>query len=405
MDDQFEKFISNIKLSKKEREDVKKKYDGVCKKLHEKYYPDTEYNGATRLLIGSYGKKTHVSPARDVDVIFKMPYEKFDTYSDNSSNCQSQLLQDIKAILAEKYPNTPIKAWGKVVKLEFSDPQHNVELQPAWENDDGTFTIPNSENNGSWENANPRAEINRIRESNNKTGKTRSIIRMVKKWTERISINTSSYEIENNVVDFFLTHSSSSYSETVKEFFEYYSATASTENLRSACITAKNRAEKACEFEKDGKLDLASEEWRKVFGEQFPRVEAEKTFGLDIERLTNQYPSADEEFIDRGRFGYSINLNPVYSVKIDTYADKINGFRPGWLSDLLKMVPNLLLMKNADVTFKIVDINIPEPYDVYWKVRNFGEEAKKAGKLRGEITKGREKKDGTAYFGTHLIEC
>ena len=93
---QFEQFYENIKLTSSQREDAKKKYNGVCKKLHDHYYPDSEYNGSTKLLIGSYGKRTNIRPPRDVDVLFIMPDDKFDQYDDNESNGQSQLLQDIK---------------------------------------------------------------------------------------------------------------------------------------------------------------------------------------------------------------------------------------------------------------------------------------------------------------------
>ncbi|HEW78414.1 MAG TPA: nucleotidyltransferase, partial [Phycisphaerales bacterium] len=149
--DLFETFYENIKITSSQREDAQTKYTGVCKKLHGYYYPDSPYDGRTKLLIGSYAKKTHIRPARDVDVIFKMPVERFEQYNDNHSNGQSQLLQDVKKVLEEKYPNTPIRAFGKVIVVEFSDTKHNVELLPAWENEDGTFNIPNSENGGSWE--------------------------------------------------------------------------------------------------------------------------------------------------------------------------------------------------------------------------------------------------------------
>ncbi len=188
MNDDFEKFLDAIKLSAEQREDARKKYDGVCKKLHERYYPDSNYDGSTRFLIGSYGKRTHIQPARDVDVIFVMPPEKFAEYDDNDSNPQSQLLQTTKRILEEKYPKTPIKAWNKVVVLEFADPQHNIEVQPAWERNDGTFTIPNSVNGGSWEVVDPRAEIQRIQDSEKETGKTKGLIRLTKKWSEQSTV-------------------------------------------------------------------------------------------------------------------------------------------------------------------------------------------------------------------------
>jgi len=168
--EQFEQFYENIKLTPLQREDAIKKYTGVCKKLHEHYYPDIEYSGNTKLLIGSYGKQTHIRPARDIDVIFIMPPEKFGQYDDNESNGQSQFLQDIKKILEKKYPDTPIKAFGKVVVLEFADTQHNVDLLPAWENQNKTFTIPNSEGGGSWEYWDPRTEIRRINGSDAEIG-------------------------------------------------------------------------------------------------------------------------------------------------------------------------------------------------------------------------------------------
>jgi len=268
----FEKFYENIKLTPSQREDAKKKYDGVCKKLHDNYYPDITYSGQTRFLIGSYGKQTHIRPARDIDVIFQMPSEKYEQYDNHESNGQSQLLQDIKKILEEKYPDTPIKAFVKVVVLEFADPQHNVELLPAWENDDKTFTIPNSENGGSWEPYDPRGEIKEIQDSDEKTGKTKMLSRMIKKWTDQCSVKVKSYKIEKAVVNFFNSHEShGDYSDTVRDFFQYLHDNSSDETLKSHLNTALSRANKACEFEANEKLEQALDEWRKIFGNDFPK--------------------------------------------------------------------------------------------------------------------------------------
>ncbi|MCP6718761.1 MAG: nucleotidyltransferase [Patescibacteria group bacterium] len=275
---QFEKFYANIKLTSVQREDARRKYDGVCKKLHDNYYPEIEYNGSTRLLIGSYGKQTHIRPARDIDVIFIMPSEKFDQYDDNQSNCQSQLLQDIKKILEEKYPDTPIRASGKVVILEFSDSQHQVELLPAWENEDKTFKIPNSENGGSWEGWDPRSEIQGIKDSDTKTGDTKALIRMIKKWTERCSVEIKSYKIENEVLNFF--HLSDLkyqfYSILVRDFFAFFYDNASDEDLKSHLKTVRDRAQKAYSFEEEGKINKATDEWKKIFGDDFPKEEEQQ---------------------------------------------------------------------------------------------------------------------------------
>lgn len=409
--EQFEKFYENIKLTQNQREDAKRKYDGVCEKLHSYYYPNTTYNGDTRFLIGSYGKKTHIRPARDIDVIFIMPPEKFTQYDDNSSNCQSQLLQEIKSILEEKYPSTPIKAFGKVVVLEFADPQHNVEVQPAWENQNGTFTIPNSENGGDWEIADPRSEIKRIQDSESQTGTTKALIRMVKKWTELCSVQVKSYSIENNVLVFLSSNGSpNEYASRVRDFFSYFYNSSSDTNLRSHLNTAFSRAAKACDFESEQKLDKAAEEWKRIFGDDFPSVQTEKgviaTFRQIISNLQSLFPSTTEEFLD-SKYGISTALNPVYSVVVDVNINQKGWRQNHWLLSEFQ-ARGYRIQKSANLVFKIISNNVPAPYSVKWKVRNFGDEAKQLNALRGEITddNGSEiKTENTLYHGEHYVEC
>lgn len=411
INEQFQRFYENIKLTEAQREDAKRKYDGVCSKLHSYYYPNTTYDGTTRFLIGSYGKKTHIRPARDIDVIFIMPPEKFSRYNDNSSNCQSQLLQDIKTILEEKYPDTPISAWGKVVALDFADPQHKVEVQPAWENENGTFIIPNSENGGSWETVDPRAEIKRIKESDDQTGKTKALIRMIKKWSELCTAKVKSFAIENKVLEFFSTNSADDeYATTIRDFFAYFYNSVTDENLRSHLNTALSRSRKACDFEDAHKIDNATEEWRKIFGDDFPVAETEKgvvaTFHQIVSKLQSLFPAPTEEHLDR-KYGIITALNPAYSITVDVSINQ-NGWRKNhWLlSEFQKR--GYRIQKRASLLFKIISHNVPEPYSVKWKVRNFGNEARDLGALRGEITDddGSEtKKESTLYLGEHYVEC
>jgi len=404
--EQFEKFYENIKLTQLQREDAITKYTGVCTKLHNYYYPNIEYNGNTKLLIGSYGKQTHIRPARDIDVIFIMPPDKFEQYNDNRSNSQSQLLQDIKNILVEKYPDTPIRAFGKVVVLEFTDTKHSIELLPAWEKEDGTFIIPNSENGGYWEYWDPRSEIQKIKDSDTKTGKTKSLIRMIKKWSENCSVRLKSFEIENKVLEFISNNDpqGKEYSILIKDFFDYFNQTVTDSNLKSHLITASNRAIKACDFEKENDSEKAIDEWKKIFGDDFPksdtknRILSERT----IEDLQKMYPSTKEKFLDKD-YGIRFSIDPKYVLKIDAVVTQ-DGFRNDWLSEFVKK--RFFLKKKKKLEFLIIKNNIERPYDVKWKVRNFGEEAKND--LRGEISDdlGYEKKtENTKYTGEHYVEC
>lgn len=174
--------------------------------------------------------------------------------------------------ILKKYPDTPIKAFGKVVVLEFADTKHNVDLLPAWENEDGTFKIPDSENSGSWEQWDPRSEIKKIKDSDTNTGKTKALIRMIKKWSENCTVKLKSYQIENSILDFFSSNdcSEKKYSEIIKTFFDYFHSTTSDESTKSHLATASSRANKAYDFEEDNKLNEAVTEWRKIFGDDFP---------------------------------------------------------------------------------------------------------------------------------------
>ena len=409
IEEQFQKFYENIKLTSAQKQDAIDKYTGVCKKLHDYYYPNIEYTGNTKLLIGSYGKHTSIRPARDVDVIFIMPEEKFSQYDDNTSNKQSQLLQDIKRILEEKYPNTPISAFGKIVKLEFSETKHDVELVPAWENSDGSFKLPNSENGGSWHIQSYREEIQAIWDSDKATGKTKFLIRCIKKWSDNCSANIKSWTIEQTVLSFLLGKNVSSYSSAylVKEFFNYFLLNTTDENLRSHLKTASNRANKAYDFEQEDDLENATDEWKKIFGDDFPKnFQKILSYNTDpnLTLLQQQYPSPDEDYIENY---HKVDLNPNYFVEIDTYVPEVKGFRAGKLTDLIKS-KLFKLIKHMSLNFSIIKCNVPESYDVKWKIRNFGDEAMRVNKLRGEITPdggARQKREDTQFTGNHYVEC
>jgi len=393
---QFEQFYENIKLTPSQREDAKKKYDGVCKKLHDYYYPKLEYTGATKLLIGSYGKHTNIRPPRDVDVLFIMPDEKFDQYNDSESNGQSQLLQDIKAILSEKYSTTDkIKGWGKVVLIQFSDGTHNVELLPAWERSNGKFTIPNTEKGGYWEVLDPRAEIQKIDDSDKDTeGKTRALIRMIKKWSENCTVKLKSFQIEKRVLDFLggYEHKDKSYSILVRDFFNYFSSSPDDE-LKSHLETALNRANKACNFESEGKLDKATQEWKKIFGDDFPS--SEEKDAADIQKTKPAL--ADYSHCELLRWQYE----EINKVSIDAYIYTANkAIKLGGVNSDGRNLSTGFYIKFIAKTNTIGD------FKHYWQVVNTGEAARIANDLRGEIFEGSQIRwEHTKYPGKHWIEC
>ena len=63
--------------------------------------------------------------------------------------------------------------------------------------------------------------------------------------------------------------------------------------------------------------------------------------------------------------------------------------------------------KHRNVRFIVTETTVPPPYDIYWKVRNHGEQAaKRPEQLRGSIVRGESVlNEVTAYRGEHYAEC
>ena len=211
MKKQFTKFSENIRLKESQETDAKTKYNGVCKTLHKSYY-DNEYDGKTKLLFGSYRTKTNTRPLsenQDVDVIFKIPEATYNKFKNHNGNGPSALLQEIKNVLAKTYTTTErIKGWGKVVLVKFANNKHNIEVLPAFELEDKTFIIPNSENGGSWDDFDPRDQLKTFRTSNATTNSlTADLTRMMKTWVDNTSsLKYKSYNLLNDTMNFLKTN-------------------------------------------------------------------------------------------------------------------------------------------------------------------------------------------------------
>lgn len=282
MKQQYIQFTEAVRLTPNQQEDAKTKYTGVIETLHPEYY-DTKYNGSTKLLFGSYKTKTNIrpmSPDQDVDVIFKIPKETYDKFKAYESNGPSALLQEIKNILADSYTTSEKpRGWGKVVLVTFADNTHNVEVLPAYEEEDGTFTIPNTEDGGSWESFDPRDQVKRFQDSNSATdGLTADLTRMLKRWLFNLTtIDYRPYQLIEDVITFLEDNYTegaeySDYPAVVKDFFTFLSENCDG-SILSHVQTALNRATKALDYEAKDELKNASEEWRKIFGNLFPLAE------------------------------------------------------------------------------------------------------------------------------------
>lgn len=291
----FEAFIGNLSLTESQRNDAKIKYSGVIDCLAKHFY-DRDSNCNDQYLFGSYKTKTNIRPIKDgsdVDVLFKIDENIYEKYKENPSG----LLQEVRKALREKYTTTEeIHAWGKVVLVEFSDGYHNVEVLPALENDDSTFKIPNTEDGGSWEDDfDPRKQVDSFQKSNDDTDNlTRKLTKILKSWVRNTAtLKYKSYQLVEDVVAYIedlypIGKEDSKYDEIVQGFFIYVKNRLSTTDARYCHFeTALKRANKAIQYEKEGKHIEASEEWQKVFDpNMFPKAEENELKEQDIHRFS-----------------------------------------------------------------------------------------------------------------------
>ncbi|MGH3041082.1 MAG: nucleotide-binding domain-containing protein, partial [Gaiellaceae bacterium] len=136
--------------------------------------------------------------------------------------------------------------------------------------------------------------------------------------------------------------------------------------------------------------------WQEVFGPSFqaPPKAPTRSATLPAVPETEQWLESD--------LGIP-TISTRFRLKIKGNVLAKNGFRHGTLSTRGNRVH-----KGRGLRFTIEACDVPKPYEVYWKVRNTGEEAAKVGQLRGEITRdqGLERRDeSTSYRGSHYVEC
>lgn len=283
----FDKFLSEIQLTDTQKKDAQTKYEGVCEKLNSKY-PYVYNTGSPKLLVGSYGKKTAISPPTDIDIIFVMPPSEYKRYDEYRGNGQSQLLQDIKKVLLEKYPNTDIRGDGQVVQVNFVS--YNVEVVPGFRLKNGNYRIPDTHDGGGWKETSPKTEMENITNSNKLTnGNTVKLIKMIKAWKCNCGVPIKSLIIELTVIDFLKTYQyynlgSNNYGLMVRDYFKYlltnvsstfiipgtFEAIGCGKDWESKANAALSLAEKACEYDKMFCACLASKEWKQIFGSRFP---------------------------------------------------------------------------------------------------------------------------------------
>jgi hypothetical protein len=148
--------------------------------------------------------------------------------------------------------------------------------------------------------------------------------------------------------------------------------------------------------EKDQASSLVG--WQKVFGNDFKQPAVTSTSVVKAASAAVAARAPDEEFIEEQGF----ELAGGYYARIEGTVTRKAGFRDGDLRVIRSV------SKGRELRF-VVKTDVPEPFDLYWKVRNHGSDAESARELRGQLLldtgKTRRRTERTLYRGNHYVEC
>lgn len=402
----FDTLLRNLKVGEA-AQSVASRRDEIAKALNKDFRAK---DGCTdnKLMVGSFGRHTAIRGVSDLDMIFILPPTLRSSYS--GATGPRRILERVRDDLKARYPNTSIRVDQCVVRVQFTSNAFTFEVQPAFENDDGSFDYPDTMTN-SWKVTKPRDEIAATKERNDQTSTNmRHLARMARAWKNRNGVNMGGLLIDTVVYQFFAqtgTYNSAgtgSFDLMARDFFKflkdepkqnYYLALGSGQHVKvKAPFQAKaKQAHNRClaAIEDEGKAS-ANKKWREIFGNSVPRASstsaAARTFTDTEEFIEDRYPVAITE-----------------TVYIDCDVTQ-NGWRPMRLLEMLETAVPLRADKR--LTFRITDCTVLEPYEVKWKVLNRGTEAERRNMIRGAIVPSNRPKmrdERSDFRGEHVVEC
>ena len=414
----FEIFIGNLEPTNISEMEIT--VGEIAKKLNKNYYNLDSDKTSHMYIVGSVGRETAIKGVSDLDILFDLPVEVFKRFDAYKEKKQSSLLQEIKNVLKARYPNTDISGDGQVVVIKFN--KYTVELVPGFKQSDDRFKYPDTNNGGSWKYTDPLPEISESKKTAEDTDNNfKYIANMLRAWKNKqgfkfggLLIDTITYKFLNEKTD-YRNIGFDSYLDMTQALFEYikdlnkdqsyWYALGSNQQVYN-CDNGKfiTKAEKAYKKIKDLTANSSdvNKKLRQVFGTQFPKkVTAENR---EYTSSYNQkYYNDTEEFIEDY---FTVDIK--YNISIDCKITQ-DGFRPMLLKKLLRDKMFLAIKKHLEFYIDSMDSEIKKeaPYDIYWKVKNEGQEAIKRDCIRGQIKRTNTKSinESSDFIGEHYVEC
>lgn len=404
----FQNFLNNLVVDNANT--ISERYGEITASLNSNFR-DTESKTANSLQVGSYGRWSAIKGVSDLDMLYIMPKGKWEYYKDGK---QLQLLTDTKNAIKNRYPRTTIFVDRLVVRVLYTN--FHVEVQPVFEQEDGSFKYPDTYNGGSWKITKPCEEITAMRDFHTeKNNNLRKLCKMARAWKNKHGVGMGGLLIDTLAHNFLKStteydeKSYSYYDWMSRDFFkfladqpnqDYYAALGSGQRVKVKKKFQK-KAKKAYDLCLDAieakGSDTVNDKWKKIYGRPFPKStsKVEAALSASIPTWKNT-----EQFIEDM---YPVDIRNNIKIDCDVLQ---NGFLVHKLSDMLRL--KLPLKPEKELKFRMTESDIFNEYKIYWKVLNRGNEAKRRNEIRGQIVPDHgfnERKENTKFSGEHVVEC
>ncbi|SHH31493.1 hypothetical protein SAMN05443575_3693 [Jatrophihabitans endophyticus] len=278
----FETFLGRLTPSESEREKASSHRASIYAKLDDRF-------GLYRMFeSGSFKHGTGVSGKSDVDFFVSLKTSR--------PSLASSTLTSVKNALQDRFPSTYIHTSRPGVVLEFGGGYERVEVIPAYAQEklsDGSmrFKIPGV--TSEWLDSTPEAHFGYVNDSNSlpRRGAAKSLARLAKAWKYYRNVPISSFYLEMRAASYMRAQTYLDWPLDLYYFLnslqshelaamndptgntgriEPCSSTTNKIDAKSKLDTAVNRALRAKDYYKDGRIRDAFDAWDLLFNGNFP---------------------------------------------------------------------------------------------------------------------------------------
>lgn len=285
--DKFRIFISNLRIDNPQVISERCREISSILNLH---YWDLKSDTRNLHYLGSYGRETAIKGLTNINVLFLLPYQVYQKYEKGPGNTQETLLNEIREVLNETYPDVFINE-EKYLLLPFEDGM-KIEIIPGFIGPRKNHIIYPDAQEEQWQTFNPIREIEVINEYNYKYGgKVRHLARMTRAWKMVHQVPIPGMLIDTLVMIFMdewegNQSSFSYYGKMVMDFMEYLAGLKNEqlhwyakgsnrkierqEDFGAPANIAYKKIKQALELEAKEESYNANKVWKQIFGRSFP---------------------------------------------------------------------------------------------------------------------------------------